>query len=682
MVSRSKITDGILVAATTLFGIAALSACSNYLEEAVAGYGETGTPVEVSVSETRLAGTEWEEEDAVGLYVYNTGTTTLADEAYSNVKYLYDEDNTFTADATVLYYPTDGSAVDIIAYYPYNSDDVSDDKYTIDVSDQTSVPDLLWDSVCGKSETDASVIVTFRHKMSMLTFRLTESGDLQSDGESFSVKLKSLPQKGTFDLSKGEWEASTEVTTTDVVTPNVDTLTSQSLVLPGTTEGVSVEIVDTATNGQVWTFSFNLSDGGIDSLEEGYNYIYSVDVAAKSLTSVEMGLISQSNVSNKVASVDDLSFILASADNAYALVSTSVGDVDTLETWLNSISLEEGDTIHIYSLEDISDLDNCLYWWDKIRDCFEEGDKKDIVIDATGVKMTEAYSQRAANDSLTELDTCKVLTGIKTLLLPSTLTGGVGKTFFSHVPEINSINIPNCCTEGNNISIGDFAFYANGELDTVSINIEKVDSVGQYAFCNDSNLLFKFDGKLGMHTVTDSIYLAENITQMGYLDLSGVSYVGAYAFKKLINIDSIFFGENLKEIGDYAFSYIPLRAMDLSSIDVKSSDDIPEIARRSSFRCCVGASVYYQAILSDSVFSKSQGTTYYYNTAGKEIYTYTRKTPHTYTENDSIRVWVKKGTIEYWTASDWSSAPCVYDHSVFNQNDTRQNFFKFIEKPE
>lgn len=681
MVSRSKITDGIVVAATTLFGIAALSACSNYLEEAVAGYGETGTPVEVSVSETRLAGTEWEEDDAVGLYVYKTGTTDLAEEAYSNVKYLYNGDNMFTADATVLYYPTDGSAVDIIAYYPYSSDDVSDGKYTIDVSDQTSVPDLLWDSVCGKSETDASVIVTFRHKMSMLTFRLTESGDLTSDGESFSVKLNSLPQKGTFDLSKGEWEASDEVTTTEVVTLNVDTLTSQSLVLPGTTADVLVEIADTATNGQVWTFSFDLSEGGIDSLVEGYNYIYNVDVAAKSLTSVEMSLIEQSYVSNNAASVADLSFILASADNAYAKVSTSVGDVDTLETWLNSISLSEGDTIHIYSLEDISDLDNCLYWWDKIRDRFEENEYKDIVIDATGVKMKEAYSQRAANDALTELDTCKVLKGIKTLLLPSTLTGGVGKTFFSHVPEINSINIPNCCTEGNNISIGDFAFYANGGLDTVSINIEKVDSVGQYAFCNDSNLLFKFNGKLGMHTVTDSIYQADNITEMGYLDLSGVSYVGAYAFKRLINIDSIFFGSSLSEIGAYAFSYIPLRAMDLSSIDVNSKSDIPEITR-SSFRCCIGASVYFDDILSDTVYSKVAGSTTYYNTAGTEIYTYTRKTPHTYTENDSIRVWVKKGTLEYWTESDWSSTPCVYEHSNYSISDTRQNFFKFIEKQE
>lgn len=675
MVSKSKITDGILVAATTLFGIAALSACSNYLEEAVAGYGETGTPVEVSVSETRLAGTEWEEEDAVGLYVYETGTTNLADDDYSNVKYLYYEDNTFKADATVLYYPTDGSAVDIIAYYPY-SDDVSEGKYTIDVSDQTSVPDLLWDSVCGKSETDASVILTFKHKMSMLTFKLTESGDLESDGESFSVKLKNLPKEGTFDLSKGEWETSNEVTTTDVVTLNVDTFTSQSLVLPGSTEGVSVEIADTATNGQVWTFSFDLSDGGIDSLEEGYNYIYNVDVAAKSLTSVEMGLISQSTVSNKVASVDDLSFILASADNAYAKVSTSVGDVDTLETWLSDISLSDGDTIHIYSLEDISDLDNCLYWWDKIRDYFEEKEYKNIVIDATGVKMKEAYSQR------TEEDTSKVLTGIKTLLLPSTLTGGVGKTFFSHVPEINSISIPKCCTDENSKSIGDFAFYANGGLDTVSINIENVDSVGQYAFCNDSNLLFKFNGKLGMHKVTDSIYLADSITQMGYLDLSGVTYVGEYAFKKLINIDSIFFGPNLKYIDTYAFSYIPLRAIDLSSIEVNSADEIPDI-ERNSFRCTIGASVFFNQILSDTddtIKSYVYGT--YYNTYGKEIYTYTRKTPHTYTKNDSIRVWVKKGTINYWTNSEWNTVCCVYEHSNYDIKDTRQNFFKFIEKPE
>jgi endonuclease G len=71
---------------------------------------------------TRLENDQWGQNDQVGIFMKTAGQT-LSEESVlaQNYPYIAAVDNTLTARDYPIEYPNDGTAVDFIAYYPYNS---------------------------------------------------------------------------------------------------------------------------------------------------------------------------------------------------------------------------------------------------------------------------------------------------------------------------------------------------------------------------------------------------------------------------------------------------------------------------------------------------------------------------------------------------------------------------------
>ena len=100
-------------------------------------------------------------------------------------------------------YPEDGTAVDFIAYYPYDEQVTKHTQYVLDVTDQSRQQDIdLMTAVnlTGRSATSPTGNLQFRHLLAKLVLNLSSA-----DGSSLTgikATVQPLISKATIDLSK------------------------------------------------------------------------------------------------------------------------------------------------------------------------------------------------------------------------------------------------------------------------------------------------------------------------------------------------------------------------------------------------------------------------------------------------------------------------------------------------
>ncbi|MBR1889694.1 MAG: DNA/RNA non-specific endonuclease [Alloprevotella sp.] len=138
----------------------------------------------------------------------------------------------FSSDAEV-YYPADGSAVDFVAYYPYQPS-LSGTTIPIDISNQAQAAqfDLLYsNNLRGRGASVSAPTLTFKHALSKVTFPLRSTGGV--DLSTAKVTLLDVPTSGTFNLSDGTITPSS--TTGDIelpLTAGTTVRTATALLLP------------------------------------------------------------------------------------------------------------------------------------------------------------------------------------------------------------------------------------------------------------------------------------------------------------------------------------------------------------------------------------------------------------------------------------------------------------------
>lgn len=175
----------------------ALSSCN---KETTA---EIGTePVAVQFTNgviTRASGSEWAQNDKVGIYMFTTSTTTAYGDN-SNVEYYNSAEAGETATfevqetANTIYYPVDGTNVDFVAYYPYSSKQVGaeDYIYSVDVNSQTDKPSidlLISKNLTNKAVNTAALEFNFYHALAQLNVVVKSGVDSPSlDGLAITVK--------------------------------------------------------------------------------------------------------------------------------------------------------------------------------------------------------------------------------------------------------------------------------------------------------------------------------------------------------------------------------------------------------------------------------------------------------------------------------------------------------------
>lgn len=170
----------------------------------------TSTILNSTSTQTRATGSVWDKNDAIGIYMVKMGQGLVAGSLLAENKHYITENGTSTgifapANASEsINYPTDGSKVDFIAYYPY-SKDIVDYKYPIDVSVQTSQPaiDFLYsNNALSLDKNTSNISLGFKHELTKIAFAIT-STDI-ADLSGLTVTIKGTKTKASFNLAGGD----------------------------------------------------------------------------------------------------------------------------------------------------------------------------------------------------------------------------------------------------------------------------------------------------------------------------------------------------------------------------------------------------------------------------------------------------------------------------------------------
>ena len=243
---KFMMNNRLLVAA---LAISALTACNNETNED----GLDGrTPLAVtgsSIAESRATDNAWEKKDAIGVTLFEAGTSNIVLDNPKAGKYITAQGNGAfePADkANTLYYPTQNKKADIVAFYPY-ANLGADLKVPVNVANQTklSAIDLMVaDKVKGKSAADGEVSLTFRHKLVKIDLSIdcTQSA-ADVDLSKATVALHGTPATAEWSLSAGTLKTGAAATIDIPTVYKGNKLTATAIVIPCDVKGVKLVVI-------------------------------------------------------------------------------------------------------------------------------------------------------------------------------------------------------------------------------------------------------------------------------------------------------------------------------------------------------------------------------------------------------------------------------------------------------
>ena len=230
---------------------------------------------------TKASGTTWDSGDAIGVYMKAAGAN-LSAASEENIKYTTPGDGTFTAATTGIELPADGSNVDFIAYYPYQTT-ITGLSYPVNTAIQTSLPaiDLLYsNNAVNANKTNNVVSMDFKHMLSLLVLNIA-TGDGVSDLTGLGLSATGLTTDGSFDLSNG---AITLGTATATLTPAINATsttaaTVNAILVPGQNLNAAELVFTLSGKTYKWT-------PATQTLETGKKYTYSIQLSASGVVVV------------------------------------------------------------------------------------------------------------------------------------------------------------------------------------------------------------------------------------------------------------------------------------------------------------------------------------------------------------------------------------------------------------
>ncbi len=234
---------------------------------------------------TRASGSTWASGDKVGIFMVDTGTTTIAEGA-ENREYTTTGTNSFTAVlGNEIYYPVDGSGVDFIAYYPYKKGQTLSATYPVNVAVQTSQADIdlmYSNDAVKKTKANPSITMTFNHMLSKVIVKATPGDGLTSeDLAAMTVKVKNMNTAALFNLKTGTLD--TYSTPADITVFPVEAGSKyEAIVLPAafTTGQLIMEFALNNTQNEV----FKRVNTAAENFEPGKIYNYTVTVKRTGVT--------------------------------------------------------------------------------------------------------------------------------------------------------------------------------------------------------------------------------------------------------------------------------------------------------------------------------------------------------------------------------------------------------------
>lgn len=223
---------------------------------------------------TRAANAEWTAGDKVGIFMKTAGGDLSAATAVNKL-HTTDKNGNLTASNAdnALYYPTNGSSVDFVAYYPYVTS-LTGTTYKVDVTTQTDQPaiDLLYsDNAKGFAKNAAGKPqLQFAHMLSQIVFNVEKDATIPTLN-GLKVTFKGMNTKADFSLADGK--LSNAGTVADIeANVDVNSATATTIVLPATTLSDIKVVFD--LNGKSYT-----ADYPQNALDAGRKYVHKVKLS-------------------------------------------------------------------------------------------------------------------------------------------------------------------------------------------------------------------------------------------------------------------------------------------------------------------------------------------------------------------------------------------------------------------
>lgn len=176
-----------------------------------AGIDQVATPQ--TTPGTRASGTTWSSGDAIGIFMVGNGSANVMMSAANKQYTTPTGGSNFAAEAGhEIYYPQT-SAVDFIAYYPYNAAHTALGNIDVEIGVQTAQPtfDLLWAKADNSGngynkDADAGTMVAlaFEHKLAKLTMDCKADPSLGVGNlDGMTVSITGMNTRNTFGLGTG-----------------------------------------------------------------------------------------------------------------------------------------------------------------------------------------------------------------------------------------------------------------------------------------------------------------------------------------------------------------------------------------------------------------------------------------------------------------------------------------------
>ncbi|MGJ1224795.1 fimbrillin family protein [Sphingobacterium siyangense] len=222
---------------------------------------------------TKAAGANWESNDAIGVFM-KTGSG-LSNVLASNKQYVTTKgDGNFSASSITeeINYPADGSNVDFIAYYPYQTT-ITNNIYPVNVADQTQQNkiDLLYaNNVTGANKNKPNAQLQFGHKLSKVELTVA-AGTGVSSLSGLTVTYNGFNTTANFDLATGKLAAGANPAAIKAkTTAGTSTTLAEAILLPvASVAGAKVEF---KIGNETYTWTLPSST----TYEAGKKYSYNI----------------------------------------------------------------------------------------------------------------------------------------------------------------------------------------------------------------------------------------------------------------------------------------------------------------------------------------------------------------------------------------------------------------------
>lgn len=238
---------------------------------------------------TRVSGSEWEKDDAIGIFVVGSSSV-----LYDNVKYLADESGLSvsfapSSSSETILYPEDGSAVSYLAYYPYIEELNYQNEYMVfgisgqdGSQEEQEKADLLKSTI--NDVTGSVQKFKFSHSLSKVQITVSNyTGEVPAFTNLKGLSASIYSQNIYYNISSGQRTLNNETKELGMVKTMTDddanTAVFTAIITPGE---VNDQII--FTDG-IKSYSATLS---IENAASGSQYNFSVEVGDQGLTIVEL----------------------------------------------------------------------------------------------------------------------------------------------------------------------------------------------------------------------------------------------------------------------------------------------------------------------------------------------------------------------------------------------------------